>query len=262
MKPLVVIKVGTSTLISRTDSGPYELNVVAYNRVARQILELRHSGSDIVLVSSSAIGAGLAATGKHTRPSQHRMSELQRLASIGWRHVLNAWADALPGVVVGELLLTRNELHQDKESGEALRVLRALLEADDLPIINENDAITHEEIAFGDNDSLAAVVAVTLKQSPLFSDDVSLVILTDVDGVFKDISDPSTLVPEITDIEQYVTLAQGPGSENATGGMITKFAAASIAREFGVDTYIANGAADTAIKNVLCGRQGTRFTKV
>lgn len=260
MKPIVVIKVGTSTLISRTDSGSYQLNVAAYNRVARQILELRRGGSDIVLVSSSAIGAGLAATDKHTRPSQHHMPELQRLASIGWRHVLNAWADALPGVVVGELLLTRNELHQDKESSEALRVLHALLAANDLPVINENDAITHEEIAFGDNDSLAAVVAVTLKQSPLFSDDISLVILTDVDGVFEDISDPSTLVPEITDIEQYVTLAQGPGSENATGGMITKFAAASIAREFSVETYIANSSVNNAISQVLAGNGGTRFS--
>lgn len=260
MKPIVVIKVGTSTLISRTDSGSYQLNAAAYNRVARQILELRRSGRDVVLVSSSAIGAGLAATNQAVRPSQHHMPELQRLASIGWRHVLNAWANALPGVVVGELLLTRNELHQDKESGEALRVLHALLEADDLPIINENDAITHEEIAFGDNDSLAAVVAVTVKKSPLFSDDISLVILTDVDGVFEDISDPSTLVSEITDIEQYVALAQGPGSENATGGMITKFAAASIARASGIETYIANSSVDTAISQVLAGSGGTRFS--
>jgi glutamate 5-kinase len=177
---ILVIKVGTSTLTRRNMNGQLELDMKSFKRIGQQVINLKDAGYTIAIVSSAAITAGMVETGLAVRPSntESSMPTLQALASIGWRHVLNAWDDALEALIIGELLVTRQELERDSERSELLRVARSLMLSGAVPIINENDAITHEKIAYGDNDTLAANFAVRLKRSSLFGDKVSVVVLS------------------------------------------------------------------------------------
>ena len=131
-----------------------------------------------------------------------------------------------------------------------------------VPIVNENDAITHDEIAFGDNDTLAARFAVKIKQSQLFGGEVALVILSDVDGVYENIADNSSLIREIKNVDSYAHVVTGVVSDGGTGGMQTKFNAARIACRHGVDVYISNGQTEDVIRKTLMGALGTRFVAV
>jgi glutamate 5-kinase len=256
---IVVVKVGTSTLTKKRADGSEELDVASFERIGQEILEIQKSGTHVVLVSSAAITAGMVETGSAARPSKESgMPELQRLASIGWRKILNAWDLATPGATVGELLLTRHELSVDSERDEALQVIYTLLTCGDLPIVNENDAITHEEISLGDNDALAANLAVRIKHSALFGH-VRLVLLSDIDGVYEDKNDASTIIREIDNVEAHKHLAGGAGSTNGTGGMLSKFAAAKLANYNGIEMWIANGRDNSAIQRVLAGEIGTKF---
>ena len=230
-----------------------------FERIGRQILNLKARGMHIVLVSSAAITAGMATAGLLTRPSrQTLMPELQRLASIGWRQVLNAWSQALPGQIVGELLLTQHELQLNNERSELLRVTYALLGHGDIVIANENDAIAHEEIAVGDNDKLAALFATQLQRSKLYGN-VRLVLLSDVDGLYADKEDSGTLIRVVDDVSSQEHIAGDAGSANGTGGMKTKLAAANLANQSGMTMWIANGRTDNAIEQVLNGQIGTEF---
>jgi glutamate 5-kinase len=199
-------------------------------------------------------------TGLKFRPSKEtHMHELQRLASIGWRQILNAWDAALGQKTIGELLLTQKELGLKHEREEVLRVTHALLSHDDIAVANENDAITHEEIAFGDNDTLAAAFAAKLRHSSLFGNNVRLVLLSDIDGVYADVGEASSVISTIENITAHEHLAQGAINSSGTGGMITKFTAARIANENGIDMWIANGRVEDAIERTLKGELGTRF---
>lgn len=257
---ILVIKVGTSSLTKTLANRQVALDFASFRRLGEQITKLREKNYHVVIVSSAAITAGMVDVGLTIRPDTHSdMPNLQRLASIGWRHVLNAWGDALPGVSVGELLLTRRELESRQEEAEALRVSYELMSHGNIPIINENDAITHEEIAFGDNDTLAAIFTSKIKQSKLFGDNVSLIILSDVHGVYADIDDEHSIIKEIDDIAAYQDIAQQSSSSVGTGGMITKFAAAQIVHECEADMYIANGRTENALERVLRSEIGTHF---
>lgn len=258
---IVIIKIGTSTLTRRTSDGHIELNAESFKRIATQVTQLRKDGVSVLLVSSAAITAGIAAVGIKERPNNQdeTMPTLQALASVGWRHVLNAWSDALESNAVGELLITKNELGRNEERSELLRVTQALLHQGIVPIVNENDAITHDEIAFGDNDTLAARLAVKIKRSHLFSNEVSLIILSDVDGVYENVKDSSSLIREINNVDAYAHVVTGSVSDGGTGGMQTKFTAAGIACRYGVDVYISNGQARDVLRKTLSNDLGTRF---
>lgn len=258
---IAVVKVGTSTLTKAYKHGVYELDMESFSRIGKQIVALQRNGYCIAIVSSAAITAGMMITRTTMRPAttEQSMPNLQALASIGWRHVLNRWSDALKGVVVAELLITKNELEFESERSELLNVTQNLMANGYIAIINENDAITHEEIAFGDNDSLAALFASKLKQSELFSDDISLIILSDVDGVYENIKDSTSVIERIEDIDTYRHLAGGAGSSMGTGGMATKFAAATIAVNNAVDMYIANGRRNNVLKDTIQRKTGTLF---
>lgn len=259
MNSVLVLKVGSSSLSEQHLNGTEHLDQSSFQRIGKQILELQKSGTGIVLVSSAAITAGMEITNTRPRPNKAtQMPELQRLASIGWRRVLNAWGDALQPATIGELLLTRSELGIKQERKEALQVTRSLLSHGNIPIINENDAIAHEEIAFGDNDTLAAILAARMNRSSLFPA-VELMILSDIDGVYADPSDTSSIIPTIASIDDYEHLAQGTNNCNGTGGMKTKFTAARIAAASGVDTRIANGKRENVIQQALANQTGTHF---
>lgn len=257
---IIVIKVGSNSLISRNIQGTEELDPKAFHTIAKQIIQLRERGDHVILVSSAAIAAGMHLTHTTERPAKTNMHLLQRLASIGWRHILNTWNTALEGVVVGELLLTEHELSLDNERQEALRTVHTLLEHGDLPVINENDAISHTEISFGDNDILSATLTAAIRQSPLFGNTVKLAILSDVHGVYEDKDDPSTLIPCISDIQQYASVAKGSGTLNGTGGMTSKFRAAAITHAAGVECWIAHGKTPSSLLRALDHTLGTHFT--
>lgn len=256
---IVIVKVGTSTLTTIEKWAP-ALDKESFSNVGRQLLELDKQGHRPLIVSSAAITAGMVATSRLRRPSPSRMPELQRLASIGWRHILNEWDAALPGKNIGGLLLTKNELDMPHERDEVLHVTERLFANNEIPIVNENDAITHDEIAYGDNDTLAATFAAKIAQSDLFAQEVKLVLLSDVDGVYEDFKDSSSVIPRIDDIDKYIHVAGDSHSNNGSGGMRTKFDAAKIATEAGVEMWIANGRAENAIARTIRGEIGTQFT--
>lgn len=254
---VLVLKIGTSTLTERAVDGSERLDEASFECLGKQVLELQENGHNVVIVSSAAITAGMIKAGVSSRGSE--TAELQRLASIGWRHILNAWDSALEYKTIGELLLTRRELGVDSERQEALQLTHSLLGHGDIAIANENDAISHEEIAFGDNDTLAATYAACISRSSLFGANVRLVLLSDVYGVYAEVGDANSVIATISDLSQYEHLAQDTNSQNGTGGMITKFAAAKIACSSNVATWVTNGRTENAIRRTLNGEIGTHF---
>ncbi len=254
---ILIVKVGSSTVTAENN----RLDTASFERIGQQVLNLEIGGYLPVIVTSAAITAGMAATGMVERPSKEsEMPGLQRLASIGWRYILNEWDGALVNKTTGGLLLTKNELSMPTPRDEALRVIHDMLTHGDIPIVNENDAITHDEIAYGDNDTLAATLAAKIAHSTLFGSNVKLVLLSDIDGVYENIDDPSSIIRKITDLASYEHLAGGAGTPNGSGGMTTKFDAGRIALASGVSMWIANGRVDNAIARALAGEIGTHFT--
>lgn len=262
---VIVVKVGTTSMF-RHEAGRELLDRDSMKRIGSQVLDLRKHGFHVPLVSSGAVTAGMEATGTAVRPDgKEAMPEIQRLATIGWRRVLNAWFDAM-GVENGGLLVTRRELNLDTpEHDEALRTTHTLLSHGEIPILNENDGITHGELtnqSFGQNDELSAIYAAQIAKSVLFGKGVRLVILSDVDGVYADMDDPTSIIREINmaDISSYEHLAGGPNGVHGKGGMKTKFEAAKIATAVGVEMWIANGQTENAIQLAMDGKIGTHFT--
>lgn len=260
---VLVVKVGTTTMF-RHEDGRELLDHQAMKGVGGQVLRFRELGNHVAMVSSGAVTAGMEATNTAVRPTgDEAMPEVQRLATIGWRHVLNAWHDAM-GVENGGLLVTRRELDLNApEHDEALRSTHTLLNHGEIPILNENDGITHGELSnesFGQNDTLSAIYAAQIAGSELFGKQVRLVLLSDVDGVYEDINDPSTLIREIDDLDEYMHVAGGSNGVHGKGGMKTKFDAAKIATAAGVEMWVANGQTENAIQLALDGEIGTHFT--
>jgi glutamate 5-kinase len=260
---VIVVKIGTTTMFKHED-GREVLDHDSFSCISQQILNLMSKGHHVSIVSSGAVTAGMEKTHTSERPTdEEAMPEIQRLATIGWHEVLSTWEKAL-GVSVGGLLVTKRELNLDTpEHDEALRTTYTLLNHGNVPILNENDGITHAELShqsFGQNDTLAAIYAAQIAGSDLFGRSVRLVLLSDVDGVYEDINDSSSVISEISELGKYEHLAGGSGSDHGKGGMKTKFEAAKIALDSGVEVWVANGRADNVIHRTLDGQIGTHFT--
>jgi glutamate 5-kinase len=263
---LLVVKVGTSTMFKQED-GREVLDRETIGNIGHQVNRLRKIGYKVPIVSSGAVTAGMEATGTSVRPSgDEAMPEIQRLAAIGWTTIVGAWGEAT-GAITGGILLTRRELDLEvPEHDEALRTTYTLLSHGDIPIINENDAITHGELAkesFGQNDTLSAIYAAQFATSTtgLFGKNVGLVMLSNVDGLYADMSDSGSVIREIgaSDIDIYAHLAGGTNGNRGKGGMKTKFDAAHIVTDAGVEMWIANGRTDDSIQLALDGVIGTHF---
>lgn len=257
----------SSNLVAKAEAstGRIEADVETINRIGRQVVKL-HQKHDLGIIYSGAIALGMAKEGLTKRPSKDRMPELQWLACVGNPVLLSLFERALFPLTIGHLLLTRNELdhNQDKagrrqERQEALATMQQAFASRGIWLANENDAIAHEEITFGDNDILAAIIAAEMKLSGKFGDDIKLVMLTDKDGVYSDIEDESSLIPVIEDIEAYEHVIVPAGSELSTGGMESKFKAAKIATASGVQMWVANGRAPDVIRKAIEGKTGTHF---
>jgi len=250
----LVIKVGSS-LVTNHGRG---LDVTALARWAQQIAELRRLKREVVLVSSGAIAEGMQRLGWEKRP--HALHELQAAAAVGQMGLIEAYESCFKkhGLLTSQILLTHEDLTDRKRYLNARSTLRALIGFNVIPIINENDTVATDEIRFGDNDTLAALVA-NLTEAD------ALVILTDQNGLYS--TDPrkssaATLIPQATaddlDLEK---IAGNAGSSIGIGGMLTKVRAARRAARSGAHTVIASGLEPDVLVRLARGESiGTLLT--
>ena len=230
----LVVKVG-SALVTNNGSG-LDQNFIC--DCARQIARLHEQGRTVILVSSGAIAAGMQRLGWKARP--HNMHALQAAAAVGQMGLAQAYETSFSsfGLKTAQILLTHEDLADRTRYLNARSTLISLLDLDVVPIINENDTVVTDEIKFGDNDTLGALVANLVEAD-------ALIILTDQKGLYS--ADPrldnnATLVSEgRADDPRYERMAGGAGSGISKGGMITKIRAAQRAARSGADTLIASG---------------------
>jgi len=231
-----VVKVGTSSVTR--DTG--ELDEAALGKLAGEVADAHDAGHSVVLVSSGAIAAGLPLVGLARRPSD--IGTLQAIAAVGQPRLMARLTEQFAGrgLVTGQVLLTPHDFGQRAQYLHARQTLDCLLDLDVVPVVNENDTVADDEIRYGDNDRLAALV------SHLVHADV-LVLLTDTHGLFT--ADPrrdgeASLIEEVLEVDAALeAVAGGAGSDRGSGGMASKLAAAKIAAWSGVRAVIA--AADT-----------------
>lgn len=249
----IVVKVGTSTL---TEPGG-RFHLERMERLVAQISRAADEGREMVLVTSGAIGAGMNRLGMRTRP--RTIPEKQAVAAIGQSRLMQVYEELFQkrGRAVGQLLLTREDLTHRKRHLNSRNTLIELWRLGAIPIVNENDTVAVEEIRFGDNDTLAALVA------SLLGADL-LIVLSDVDGVYdrNPQVDPDAnrlrVVERIT--PELERAAGGPGTIFGSGGMGTKIQAARIATAGGTAAVIAHGAKEGVIERILAGEEeGTLF---
>jgi len=249
----LVVKVGSSLV---TDEGR-GLDIAALTRWAEQIAELRRMGREVVLVSSGAIAAGMRRLGWKKRP--HALHELQAAAAVGQMGLIQAYESCFRkhDLLTSQILLTHEDLADRKRYLNARSTLRTLLGLGVVPIINENDTVAIDEIRFGDNDTLAALVTNLIEAD-------ALVILTDRDGLYD--SDPrkggsATLISQGRAGDPALeAMAGGTGSAIALGGMLTKVLAAKRAARSGAHTVIASGRESNVLPRLARGeRIGTQL---
>jgi len=242
----VVVKVGTSVLAGSEG----RLNLTRMKEIAAQIAWLIKQGKKCVLVTSGAIAAGVEKLGLKSRPRD--MSSLQAAASVGQSILMKHYDSFFShfGIPVGQILLTQHDLVYRSSFLNARNTFNRLLELRVLPIVNENDATAVEEIRYGDNDALSAMVACSIKAD-------LLIILTDTDGFFDR---EGNLIKEVKEVTSALyEQAGGAGSDFSSGGMVTKLEAASMTSSAGIGMVIANGLKKDVVKKVLEGKEGTFF---
>jgi glutamate 5-kinase len=250
-----VIKVG-SALIAPEGRGCSTKYLLA---LARFIIESRNQGREVILVSSGAVAAGRGALGERAGQVRRSIPEKQALAAIGQALLMGQWARFFD-FPCAQLLLTYDDLANRKRFLNARNTLEVLLEYGTLPIVNENDTVAVEELKLGDNDNLAAHVAV-------LADADLLIICSDIDGLYD--ADPrkhpeARHLPVVEKIDEAIyALAGGTGSSVGTGGMRTKIQAADKATARGIHTLILNGQKGDNFEALLNGfMPGTIFYKV
>lgn len=249
----IVIKVGTSTLAHSTGM----LNIRRVEQLCKVLSDLKNAGNEIVLVSSGAIGMGVGKLGMRERPKD--MPGKQAAAAVGQCELMYIYDKLFSEYhhTVAQLLLTGSDIENEQRRNNFHNTLFRLLELGALPILNENDTIATEEIVIGDNDTLAAIVAESVRAD-------LLVLLSDIDGLYtadphadtdaKLISRVEAITPEI------LALAGGSGSHLGTGGMATKLRAAQRVNAAGIDMVIANGSDPDILYQIVEGAPaGTRF---
>jgi len=249
----IVVKVGTTTLSHSTG----KLNFMRIEKLVRELSDLANQGKEILLVTSGAVGAGMDRLGLKEKPKT--IPQKQAAAAVGQGILMHTYEKLFAeyGQVVAQVLLTRADSVNRKHYANSRNTLLTLLDMGVIPVINENDAVSIDELKIGDNDTLSAMVA-SIVDADL------LIILSDVEGVYTDNpqeNPAATLIPEINGISPEIeALAGGAGSMRGTGGMQTKIQAAKIAVNSGVAMVIASGAKDGVVRAILNGEPvGTIF---
>ena len=249
----IVVKVGTKILCGNKG----QFNLQRMESLVEDLAALWDEGLDVIVVSSGAIGAGVGRLGLARRP--RTIPEKQAAAAVGQGILMQHYESFFSprGITVAQVLLTREDINHRERYLNARHTLQALMRFRVVPIVNENDTVAVEEIRFGDNDTLAALVACLV-------DADLLVLLTDLDGYYT--VDPhrhedAQLIREIAEITPEIEIsAGGCGSDLATGGMETKIQAAKIAMQAGIPLVIASGMKKGTLSAVLQGESvGTLF---
>lgn len=249
----VVVKVGTSTLAHSTG----RLNIRRIEELCKVLSDIKNEGHEVILVTSGAIGMGVGKLNLVKKPKD--MATKQAAAAVGQCELMYTYDKLFTEYnhTVAQILITAMDV-SNKESKEHFHnTLLRLLELNVLPIINENDTVSTEEIKIGDNDTLSALVAASI-QAEL------LVLLSDIDGLYD--ADPkkdpgAKMIREVKKLDESIlALAGDVGSELGTGGMVTKLRAARISMDAGCDMIIANGADPDVLYAIMAGEKiGTRF---
>ena len=249
----IVVKLGTSTLAHTTG----HLNIRRVEALCKVLSDLKNAGHEIILVSSGAIGMGVGKLSLTHRPDD--IPTKQAAAAVGQCELMYVYDKAFAEYnhTVAQLLLTGSDVEQPDRYLNFQNTMKRLLELGVLPIINENDTVATEEIEIGDNDTLAAIVAVSTGAD-------LLILLSDINGLYTadPHSDPTArLISDIPAITpEILALAGGAGSKLGTGGMSTKLHAAQICTDAGCDMIIANGADPNILYDIAEGiGVGSRF---
>lgn len=255
----IVIKVGTSTLTYENGS----MNIRIIDKLCKVISDLNNSGKEIILVSSGALGVGVGKLKLKSRPIETKYR--QAISAVGQCELMFVYDKIFSEYnnSVAQVLLTKKVVNNEITKNNVINTINTLIEMGIIPIINENDAVSTDELEganFGDNDNLSAIVA-KLSCADL------LLILTDIDGLYdsdprinKDANRISVVENISVDIKKF---AGGSGSNRGTGGMITKVMAAELANDSGIDCCVMNGSDPYNIYRFLDGEDiGTLFKAV
>lgn len=242
----LIIKIGSNILT--TNDSKLDLNNL--RNLCNQIAIIKQKGISVIIVTSGSIVCG--AERLQLKPLS--IQEKQASASVGQNLLLNEYNKFLEmkGIAVGQILLTKDGLENKNRVENAKNTIYKLLELGAIPIINENDTIAVEEIRFGDNDMLSAMVAVLVNAD-------KLLMLTDIDGLYDknpNLDKSAKLIETVKNIDQKIEKIAGDAvSYKGTGGMVTKIQAAKLATENGIETIIANGRTENIITNIIFGKQ-------
>ncbi|MDR1158688.1 MAG: glutamate 5-kinase [Oscillospiraceae bacterium] len=257
----LVVKVGTST-VTHASGAP---NLRRLDRLVCVLSDIKHTGRDVILVTSGAIGVGVSRLGLPGRPSEVRYK--QAAAAVGQCQLIHLYDKFFSeyGVTVGQILLSRDDVGEPSRRASLENTFLTLFEWGSVPIVNENDSVSFDEIEtgrqrlFGDNDTLSATVA------ELVNADL-LVLLTDIDALYS--GDPRTdpdarPIPVVRAVDDALCAAAGSaGSARGTGGMMTKLAAARMALAAGFDMVVASGEDPSILYEIAAGRPaGTLFSR-
>lgn len=254
-KKRIVIKIGSSTI---THSNTGSLNMLKLERLVRVLTDLRNQGKEVVLVSSGAIAVGRKALGFKKKPREKAVK--QACAAVGQARLMMVYQKLFAeyNQVPAQILMTKYTMMNDISRLNAQNTFRELLDLGVIPIVNENDTVSTDEIEFGDNDTLSALVAALVGAD-------MLILLSDIDGLYTD--DPKKnkeagFISYVETIDEKLEkMGKGAGSLVGTGGMATKISAAKITTSSGADMVVANGGDLSIIHDILDGKEvGTLFT--
>ncbi|MBR2577370.1 MAG: glutamate 5-kinase [Erysipelotrichaceae bacterium] len=248
----IVIKVGTSTLCHKNGSP----DLSRMERLCRVMADLKNEGYELVLVTSGAIGVGTSKMRLKHRPKT--TSGKQAAAAVGQGELMAIYDRFLGdyGCLCGQILLTKNITEDKDQKRNVTATFRELLKRGIIPIVNENDSVATEEIVYGDNDTLSAVVACLIKAD-------LLIILSDIDGLYD--RDPNgdskaVFIPLVEDIDALDISVNTSHYEHGTGGMITKLHAAAIASRHHINTFLGSGENPDIIYKIVENKaKGTLF---
>ncbi len=244
----IVVKVGTSTITY--ENG--KMNHGNIDRLCRGIADIWNSGREVILVTSGAIGVGIGSLNLPERPEE--IPQKQAIAAVGQCELMNAYTRSFAeySYVCGQILLTKDGIADKLQRHNITNTIEAMLERHLIPVINENDTVSTNEIwhngTFGDNDTLSADVAILMKAD-------LLIILSDIDGLYtgNPKEDPDarriSYVENITD--EMLGFSKGAGSKLGTGGMHTKVTAMQMVTEKGINGVIAEGSCPQVIEQIL-----------
>ena len=249
----IAVKIGTSTLTHATG----RIHIRRVETLCKVLADIKNAGHEIVLISSGAIGMGVGKLNLTERPQD--MPTKQAMAAVGQCELMYVYDKLFSEYhhVVAQILLTGEDLRDEGRHRNCINTILRLFALGAIPVVNENDTVATEEVAVGDNDTLGALVAVSVGAD-------LLIVLSDIDGLYT--ADPRTdpdawLIPEVRELTpEILAMGGGRGTSLGTGGMATKLSAAKICMADGVDMMIVNGARPETLYDVLEGRAvGTRF---